>query len=1260
MSTQNTNEEQGNDKQFDQGDGGGGGGGGDNKQQQRQQQFQYQLPLLHHQQQQQLPLPQQQLFQQQQQQQQQLFQQFQQQRSSLNPQTAAQYFNARTNTDPASDAFGSGGNGGSASSNGNFELESRVSDFSIGGGLGAGGEGGLTGYPTPGDGGGDPFVGVGGSMISQTAPSFGDSSFVRTMPTPGQGMMGHAGRGGVECIGGPGRGGGFSSILKASNYGQIQHHHSTDANFSGSDGMAGSSLEGGLSAARLVRGNDQLQPTPVVRRGQQQQHQQHHQQQHQQQQQTYHQPQMSSSNLRPSPQDYQAATAMMHQHQQVKKTTFPLPQQQQQQQQQHTRSQTEPRQRMKRKLEPVEEDPSMLRYESRPGLDQSPMALLEKDGGDGNRGSNEGGSCGPIRKRRSMGSNNATGLARQQSSSSEPSGLIQPRDRSGKSSSSMPQRSSSIGSQLRHEPEGGDDGEAQLLQEFPFFFDGYAAWVCRHCQHIPPYYRGGNYAWQNAAPPPNEFVDMHLRICPGLNPENVPPPVVMPPVSELHMQQHLSQQMQKQSQSRHSFPGMQGMHTLQESDGSFPYSMQQTIQQSPLMMPQQQQQMQQMQQQLTQQQQLQQRQSLFSGPQESEMPLSKVENGGSVALDPPGMTSPQAAMPNQRDPGEKDGSGNVQGGSSNSAILSSSGGGNSSLVSHTQVSWDFPCATTGSGHSYHLNQPPQNLQFSPYHHSQFPGQMMAATTALTQYPYHGTLVPAKGSTSVTKPPKRRTSASKVSPKGRPTDDVTYKTVVEFLTKRIAEMALPAATGCSDIGQSLIDLSDADLLTDYFFHMMQQLVVCRFSEKDRKTRGGKRENISIGYGGLQCIHCMKAPSARKFFWSTVDRLANSFAEIPSHILKCKHCPEDVKDGLLVLKGRHPDQMQMLPRGSQKVFFRRMWRRLHDGDARATELATPVRMPLSASDKGRDPLPSEEPRCYLSAASDAPGKSPQTAMTASLLAKSMGKEEPFDVKQGSSGDIDVSKKEHKRVLLAIPEDKDWLSDMDCFVRNNIEVFSAKQLDVDDAAADRKYPIKLGQVGIRCVHCAVTAEGARGAAVSYPYSISGIYESVREFQRLHLDGCQNIPQDRELGSGASSLSSVLRRYYVQAARALGLFDTQDAGICAGANPVPMSTAGFQMPGAIAFKPSTETKEPSGSDAGTVADEIRQKRKLLSSTTATRVKEEDEEGMQEITTKRSKEDALGKANTNLVKEKEALVKDCVNHAKKEDAVDAPEVKGL
>ncbi len=422
--------------------------------------------------------------------------------------------------------------------------------------------------------------------------------------------------------------------------------------------------------------------------------------------------------------------------------------------------------------------------------------------------------------------------------------------------------------------------------------------------------------------------------------------------------------------------------------------------------------------------------------------------------------------------------------------------------------------------------------------------------------------------------KRKASPNKTSPIGRHADDATYKASKHFLTKKTLDSSRPSSEG-SDLGMTLVDPSDADLLTDYFFHMLQQLVVCRFSEKDRKTRGGKRENIMIGYGGLQCIHCIDAPSARKFFWSTVDRLANSFAEIPSHILKCKLCPSDVRDALLVLKGRHHDQMQLLPRGSQKVFFRRMWRRLHDRDSSSS---TPVRIRPSVSEdeRGMDPPPSTL-------------ASPDSALPAAASLLAMGANFHLPQLQQPEVSDGIPEKKHVRVLLAIPEDKDWLSDMDCYVRKNIEVFTSTQYDVKDAAADRKYPIKVGQVGIRCVHCAKTPAGARSAAVSYPYSISGIYESVREFQRMHLETCLNVPKDTKqasvkFGGGSASLSSVLRRYYVQAARALGLFDTQDDGIGAG-KPVPMPTTRFQSP--------APASRPSANDAPGTAPDDENKRK-------------------------------------------------------------------
>jgi len=350
---------------------------------------------------------------------------------------------------------------------------------------------------------------------------------------------------------------------------------------------------------------------------------------------------------------------------------------------------------------------------------------------------------------------------------------------------------------------------------------------------------------------------------------------------------------------------------------------------------------------------------------------------------------------------------------------------------------------------------------------------------------------------------------------------------------------------------LVVEEDKLLLTDYFYWLMKQLRMVHFSEADRKTRGGKREKIKVGYGGLQCVHCADLPNSRKFFWSNVDRLANSFAEIPAHVLKCRRCPQPTKDAIHQLKEKHPEQMARLPRGSQKVFFRRMWRRVHPVQKPGDLSAANNENPSSISMLGEAGQPALEVK---PTAQDSPGTIGSEESV--LLLERPTKEAAKALADASMQDGPPSPS--SRILLAIPEDKEWLSDTDVFVRRQLEVFCATMDDVETARSDRKYPVYEGQVGIRCVHCALS-KGAKGSGVAYPFSISAIYESVREFQRLHLEGCANLAPSVKSRltdlKGASSLSSVLRKYYVLAARALGLKDTRD-GIRPGGESIPLGS--------------------------------------------------------------------------------------------------------
>jgi hypothetical protein len=285
----------------------------------------------------------------------------------------------------------------------------------------------------------------------------------------------------------------------------------------------------------------------------------------------------------------------------------------------------------------------------------------------------------------------------------------------------------------------------------------------------------------------------------------------------------------------------------------------------------------------------------------------------------------------------------------------------------------------------------------------------------------------------------------------------------------------------------------------------------------------------------------------------------------------------------LKQGHPDQMSKLPRGSQKIFFRRMWRRLHDGDPQDEDEDTPA-MQVPSPQAAMLQLKNRRPP--IAAIATSPDKSIDDLSHSGSHSGSITvlSDETILVMQRSAKEaaralaISTANKSgpsspSSRILVAIPEDKEWLSDIDAYVRKQLEVFSATEDDVAAAQADRKYPIAIGQVGIRCIHCSI-AQGhdAIGHAIAYPFSISGIYESVKEFHRLHLDSCPNLPvtTKSKLNSmkGASSLSSVLRKYYTLAAKALGLRDTKD-GIRTGGESNPI--------GSIAAFTFAETEESS-----------------------------------------------------------------------------------
>lgn len=131
------------------------------------------------------------------------------------------------------------------------------------------------------------------------------------------------------------------------------------------------------------------------------------------------------------------------------------------------------------------------------------------------------------------------------------------------------------------------------------------------------------------------------------------------------------------------------------------------------------------------------------------------------------------------------------------------------------------------------------------------------------------------------------------------------------------------------GVQAVMVDDKPLITDFIYHIMKQLHFCQSSEHDTLIRIRNANDIQIGYGGLICVHCSESNNPKKFFMKNVHTFANNFTCISTHLIfNCNSCPTGIKDALLKLKEVHSEQMEHLKLGSQKKYFRRMWRRLHN--------------------------------------------------------------------------------------------------------------------------------------------------------------------------------------------------------------------------------------------------------------------------------------------------------------------------------------------
>ena len=151
----------------------------------------------------------------------------------------------------------------------------------------------------------------------------------------------------------------------------------------------------------------------------------------------------------------------------------------------------------------------------------------------------------------------------------------------------------------------------------------------------------------------------------------------------------------------------------------------------------------------------------------------------------------------------------------------------------------------------------------------------------------------------------------------------------------------------------------------------------------------------------------------------------------------------------------------------------------------------------------------------------------------------------------------------LLLAQEDDEKYLSPIHCFVRKNIEVFTATAQSISEPAPGRKNKIRIGHVGLRCVHCGIQPPSQRvKRAVVYPSSIARIYSQVSDMKVDHFEKCKFMPvhlketfrklklnkKSERKGKSLSSekgLNNSMSRYYLESTVKMGMEDSADGGV-------------------------------------------------------------------------------------------------------------------
>lgn len=430
-------------------------------------------------------------------------------------------------------------------------------------------------------------------------------------------------------------------------------------------------------------------------------------------------------------------------------------------------------------------------------------------------------------------------------------------------------------------------------------------------------------------------------------------------------------------------------------------------------------------------------------------------------------------------------------------------------------------------------------------------------------------------------------------------------------------------------------SDSTVLTPLHVFIRQQIEVFTATEEDMgQPAPGRKNPILPNQVGLRCIHCRHLPFRDRVkravcYPSSVGRVYHSVSDMKfDHFNNCKGLPPDVRSKLQELKELHKDRKKgkcvKKSSCSSKQGFASTAQYYHDSARRmgmvdskggvffSSETGNDKNLPDKGQSSSEASQATERQSLTLPQQESIPvirDRSPTELLTfthsqipfplvleADLYRESLMQSifisslTSHNASNSSSHELlprppvapPVSNEsptvftlrelsDSKSIRLASPSDQDNLNSIHCFVRRNIEVFAANEEDVNAPAPGRRQRVVLGQVGIRCVHCAALPLRRRvKRSICYPPTVDGIYHAVSNMKFDHFGLCRSLPPEAHAefsrlreshtrrgctannidSSAASSCpkkrkgisNSTTAKYYYESALKMGLIDTED----------------------------------------------------------------------------------------------------------------------